>query len=81
MSQFDLTTKEGIAQARLYLAERRHDDAIKEFDAAIEAETDTPALEDRLKEIELLNEFQSERPRPSIVQWDDIPDSQKRVAY
>ena len=74
MSQFDLTTKEGIAQARLYLAERRHDDAIKEFDAAIEAETDTPALEDRLKEIELLNEFRSERPRPSIVQWEDIPD-------
>ena len=74
MSQFDLTTKEGIAQARLYLAEKRHDDAIKEFDAAIEAETDTPALEDRLKEIELLNEFRSERPRPSIVQWDDIPE-------
>ena len=73
MSQFDLTTKEGIAQARLYLAERRHDDAIKEFDAAIDAEQNTEALEDRLKEIELLNEFRSERPRPSIVQWDDIP--------
>ena len=74
MSQFDLTTKEGIAQARLYLAERRRDDAINEFDAAIEAETDTPTLEDRLKEIELLNEFQSERPRPAIVRWEDIPD-------
>ena len=78
MSQFDLTTKEGIAQARLYLAEKRHDDAIKEFDAAIEAKLDTPALEDRLKEIELLNEFRSERPRPSIVQWEDIPDIERR---
>ena len=74
MSQFDLTTKEGIAQARRHLAEKRNNDAIKEFDAAIDAEQDTEALEDRLKEIELLNEFQSERPRPQIVQWDDIPE-------
>ena len=74
MSQFDLTTKEGIAQARLHLSETRRNDAINEFDAAIEAEQDTEALEDRLKEIELLNEFQSERPQPAIVQWEDIPD-------
>ena len=74
MSQFDLTTKEGIAQARLHLSETRRNDAIKEFDAAIEAEQNTEALEDRLKEIELLNEFQSERPRPQIVQWEDIPE-------
>ena len=73
MSQFDLTTKEGIQQVRRHLAEKRRNDAIKEFDAAIDAEQNTEALEDRLKEIELLNEFRSERPRPSIVQWDDIP--------
>ena len=78
MSQFDLTTKEGIAQARLHLSETRRNDAINEFDAAIDAEQDTEALEDRLKEIELLNEFQSERHRPQIVQWEDIPDIERR---
>ena len=78
MSQFDLTTKEGIAQARLHLSEKRRNDAINEFDAAIEAEQDTEALEDRLKEIELLNEFQSERTRPQIVQWEDIPEVDRK---
>ena len=78
MSQFDLTTKEGIAQTRRYLAEKRRNDAISEFHAGIEAEQDTEALEDKLKEIELLNEFRSERPRPSIVQWEDIPDIDRK---
>ena len=74
MSQFDLTTKEGIDQARRMIAEKRRNEAIKEFEAAIDAEQDTEALEDRLREIDLLNDFQSERPRPQIVQWEEIPD-------
>ena len=74
MSQFDLRTKEGIEQARRMIAQKRRNDAIKEFDTAIDAEMDTEALEDRLKEIELLNEFQSERPKPTIIQWNDIPE-------
>lgn len=74
MSQFDLTTKEGIDQARRWIAEKRRNEAIKEFEAAIDAEQDTETLEDRLKEIDLLNDFQSERPRPQIIKWDKIRD-------
>ena len=74
MSQFNLKTKEGIEQARRMIAQKRRNDAIKEFDTAIDAELDTEALEDLLKEIELLNEFQSERAKPEIIDWDNIPD-------
>ena len=77
MSQFNLETKEGIEQARRMIAQKRRKDAIKEFDNAIDAELDTEALEDLLKEIELLNEFQSERPKPTIIQWNDIPDIER----
>lgn len=74
MNQFDLKTKEGREQARKIIAEGRLNNVIKEFYAGIDAELDTEALEDKLQEIEILSEFQSERPRPQIVQWDEIPD-------
>ena len=77
MIQFDLETKEGIEQARRMMAEKRRNDAINEFYAAIDAEQNTEALEDQLKEIELLNEFQSERKRPETTPWEDIPEVER----
>jgi len=74
MNQFDLKTKEGREHARKIIAEGRLNNVIKEFYAGIDAELDTEALEDKLQEIEILAEFQSERPRPQIAQWEEIPD-------
>ena len=78
MSQFNLKTKEGLEQARRQLAEQRREGAISEFYAAIDAEQDTEAIEDRLKEIQLLNEFASERRLP-VVQ--EAPTREETDAY
>ena len=74
IKDFDLTTTEGIQQAKRYIAQQRRENAISEFHAAIDAEENAEALEQRLKEIGFLNEFQSERTRPKVVQWEDIPE-------
>lgn len=74
IKQLDLATKEGRDTVKRLLADKRFDDAINQFHAAVEAEVDTEALEDQIKGLEILSEFQSERPRPQIVQWDNIDD-------
>ena len=74
IKDFDLTTKDGIQQAKRYIAKRRRDAAINEFHAAFDTEEDTEALENRLKEIDILNEFQAERPHVEVIAWDKIPD-------
>ena len=74
IKDFDLTTKDGIQQAKRYIAKQRRDAAINEFHAAFDAEEDTEALENRLTEIDLLNEFQAERPHVEVIAWDKIPD-------
>ena len=74
IKQLDLSTREGRDEAMRLIGTLRMADAISQFHASIESEVDTEALEDQLKGLETLSEFQSERPRPSIVQWDDIPD-------
>ena len=74
IKDFDLTTKDGIQQAKRYIAKQRRDAAINEFHAAFNAEEDTEALENRLKEIDILNEFQAERPHVEVIAWDKIPD-------
>ena len=51
ITDFDLTTKDGIEQAKRYIAKQRRDAAINELHAAFDAEEDTEALENRLKEI------------------------------
>ena len=73
-TDFDLTTKDGIQQAKRYIAKQRRDAAINELHAAFDAEEDTEALENRLKEINILNEFQAERPRVEVIAWDKISD-------
>ena len=62
----DLTTPEGINQAKLWLAEQRRAQAISEFHAAIESKAGTNDLELRLEEIQTLNAFKSERPVPVL---------------
>ena len=74
ITDFDLTTKDGIQQAKRYIAKQRRDAAINELHAALDTEEDTEALENRLKEIDILNEFQAERPRVEVIAWDKIPD-------
>ena len=74
IKDFDLTTKDGIQQAKRYIAKQRRDAAINEFHAAFDAEEDTDTLENRLKEIDILNEFQAERPCVEVIAWDKIPD-------
>ena len=77
IKQLDLSTKEGRDAALRLIGEQRTADAISQFYAAIEADTDTEALENQIEELGTLFDFQSERPRPSIVQWDDIPDTKR----
>ena len=74
IKDFDLTTKDGIQQTKRYVAEKRRDALINEFHAAIDAEEDAQELENRLKEIEVLNEFQAERPRAEVIAWEKILD-------
>ena len=74
ITDFDLTTKDGIQQAKRYIAKQRKDAALNELHAAFDAEENTEALENRLKEIDILNEFQAERPRVEVIAWDKIPD-------
>ena len=74
IKQLDLTTKDGRTEAKRLIADRRLDDAIKQFHAAVESEVDTEGLEDQLNGLEILSEFQSERPKPEIIDWEDIPD-------
>ena len=71
---FDLTTKEGIEQARILIAEKRRADAIDQFHDALIAEKDTEALEHQLAELELLNRFidAADRAKVEITDWDDI---------
>ncbi len=71
---FDLTTKEGIQQARTLIAEKRRADAIDQFHDALTAEKDTEALENQLAEVEILNRFidATERAKVEITAWDDI---------
>lgn len=57
---------------RQQLAQQRLSDAIEQYQQAKETE-DTEPLENRLDEIAILQGFQNERPRPQIVQWEDIP--------
>ena len=73
-ADMDLRTKEGIAQAKQLLAKERRAGAVKEFHAAIDAEMDIEVLEDKLKEIETLNEFQADRQKPKSRAWDDVED-------
>ena len=74
IKDFDLTTKEGIQQAKRHIAAQRRDRAIDELHAAIDAEEDAEALENRIKEIDILNEFQAERLRAEVIEWETIPD-------
>ena len=74
IKQLDLSTTEGRAAARQLIASNRLSDAISQFHAAVESEIDIEELEDQLNGLEILSEFQSERPRPQIVQWKDIPE-------
>lgn len=77
IKQLDLSTREGRDAALRLIGEQRMADAISQFHASIEAEADTPTLEDQLEGVETLFEFLSERPRPAIVQWDDIPNTKR----
>ena len=72
--KFDLTTKEGIEQARNLIAELRRAEAIDQFHDALVVEKDTEALENQLEEIEILNRFvdTADRPKVEITAWDDI---------
>ena len=63
-----------IEQEQRELAKARLDNAIAQYQQAKQSEEDTEALEARLDEIKVLQAFQSERPRPQIAQWDDIPE-------
>ena len=78
IKQLDLSTREGRDEAMRLIGTLRMADAISQFHASIESEVDTEALEDQLKGLETLSEFQSERTRPAIVQWEDIPDIERR---
>ena len=66
-----------LEQERQRLAQQRLSDAIEQYQQARDSE-DTEALENRLNEISILEGFQNERTRPAIVQWDDIPDIERR---
>ena len=72
--KFDLTTKEGIEQARTLIAKQRRAQAIDQFHDALTAEKDTEALEHHLAEVELLNRFieAGDRPKVEIIELDDI---------
>ena len=72
--KFDLTTKEGIEQARILIAEQRRADAIDQFHDALTAEKDTEALENQLAEVEILNRFidATDRAKVEITAWDNI---------
>ena len=72
--KFDLTTKEGIEQARTLIAEKRRTQAIDQFHDALTAEKDTEALENQLAEVEILNRFidAADRAKVGITAWDDI---------
>ena len=72
--KFDLTTKEGIEQARILIAEKRRADAIDQFHDALITEKDTEALENQLAELELLNRFidAADRAKVEITAWDEI---------
>ena len=74
IKQLDLSTREGRDEAMRLIGSQRMSDAITQFHASIESEADTETLENQLEGLEILSEFQSERPRPQIVQWDDIPE-------
>ena len=65
-----------IEQERRDLGNIRLDNAIEEYQEAKLTE-DTPALENRLNEIDILLGFQNERPQPQITEWDDIPDANR----
>ena len=67
-----------LEQERKDLAQKRLDDAIKEYRNAKDAGENTAALEDRFKEIDLLLGFQSERSRAEVIEWDNIPDPEPR---
>ena len=78
IKQLDLSTREGRDEAMRLIGTLRMADAINQFHASIESEADTETLENQIEGLETLVEFQSERPRPSIVQWEDIPDIERR---
>jgi len=62
---------------RQQLAKQRLSDAIEQYQQAKEAEN-TEALENRLDEIAILQGFQNERPRPEIIEWEDILNIERR---
>ena len=72
--KFDLTTKEGIEQARILIAEKRRTDAINQFHDAFIAEKDTEDLEHQLQEIEILNRFidAADRAKVETIELDNI---------
>ena len=78
IKQLDLSTRESRDEAMRLIGTRRMADAINQFHASIESEANTETLENQIEGLETLSEFQSERPRPSIVQWEDIPDIERR---
>ena len=78
IKQLDLSTREGREKAMRLIGTLRMTDAISQFHASIEAEADAEALENQLEGLEILSEFQSERPRPAIIDWNAIPDIERR---
>ena len=78
IKQLDLSTREGRDEAMRLIGSQRMSDAITQFYASIESEADTETLENQLEGLETLSEFQSERPQPQIIQWDDIPNIERR---
>jgi len=78
IKQLDLSTREGREKALQLIGSQRMTDAISQFHASIEGEADTEALENQIEELETLSEFQSERPRPAIIDWNAIPDIERR---
>ena len=74
IKQLDLSTREGRDEAMRLIGTLRMADAINQFHASIESEADTETLENQIEGLETLVEFQSERPTPAIVRWEDIPD-------
>ena len=78
IKQLDLSTREGREKAMRLIGTLRMTDAISQFHASIEAEADAEALENQLEGLEILSEFQSERPRPAIIDWNAIPDIDRR---